>query len=86
MGQCVPTAIIIQDLFGGKLAYDRVRFHMWNELPDGSQQDFSRSQSLEGTVLHIDAYKDRKELLLQEGHEVSERYALLRRRFLQTAG
>lgn len=44
IGQCAVTAILIFDLFGGRMIYDKKNFHIWNEFPDGTQQDFTRSQ------------------------------------------
>lgn len=81
-GQCAITALIIYDLYGGRLIYDQTNFHIWNELPDGSQQDLSRSQFQKGTVLTIYQYKTPAEVLYDENGQrtqIVKRYQLLKK-------
>ncbi len=59
-GQCAITALIIYDLFGGRIIYDKENFHLWNEFPDRTQQDFSRSQFIEDRKFTIYKYKTKK--------------------------
>lgn len=80
-GQCVVTTLIVNDLYGGKIAYDRKNNHYWNLLPDGSQHDFSRSQFTDKTILTITTIKERKEILDSKGAleaETQRRYMLLK--------
>jgi hypothetical protein len=50
-GQCGPTALVLQDLLGGRLLLAEVTvageprgFHWWNLLPSGLQVDLTRDQ------------------------------------------
>lgn len=83
-GQCAPTALVVNDLFGGRMLYDKKNFHIWNELPDGTQQDFSRKQFKQPTVFTIYKYKSKDEILTDENGQrtkIDERYKLLKQRF-----
>ena len=83
-GQCAITSIIVFDLFGGKIIYDKANFHLWNELPDGTEQDFSRKQFLDERVFTIYKYKTKDEILHDENGRrtnVDQRYQLLKERF-----
>ncbi len=61
-GQCVVTALIVQDCFGGKLlrAFFDVTVngqtqnvsHYWNQLPDGREIDFTGEQFLKEGIVH----------------------------------
>lgn len=82
-GQCAITALIIYDLYGGRLIYDKDNFHIWNELPDGSQQDLSRSQFQEKRIFTIYKYKTKDEVLYDENGQrtqIVKRYQLLKKR------
>jgi len=58
-GQCATTAVVVHDYFGGDLVRgevhvrgERVDFHWWNRLPDGSEIDLTREQfSLQEKVI-----------------------------------
>lgn len=83
-GQCAPTALIVYDFFGGRIIYDKTNFHIWNELPDGTQQDFSRIQFLDEKVFTIYKYKTRDDILYDETGQRTQilpRYQLLKKRF-----
>ena len=50
-GQCGITALVVNDLLGGDLMLgevhvngERVDFHWWNCLPDGTEIDLTREQ------------------------------------------
>lgn len=52
VGQCVPTALIVQDLFGGeiiKVAANTAGAHYYNRLPDGRILDLTKDQFRRGT-------------------------------------
>lgn len=53
-------------MFGGRMIYDKVNFHIWNELPDGSQHDFSRTQFKDNTIFSIYKYKTKDDILYDE--------------------
>lgn len=66
LGQCAITSVLIYDLFGGRMIYDKANFHIWNELPDGSQHDFTRSQFNEERVFSVYKYKTKDDILFDE--------------------
>src|SRR5689334_14582809 len=48
VGQCAVTALIVQDLFGGKLLRGQLMrgTHYWNRLPNGDEVDLTAEQFL----------------------------------------
>lgn len=83
-GQCAITTLVVYDLYGGRIIYDKVNFHLWNELPDETQQDFSRSQFLEERVFSIYKYKTKENVLYDETGlrtKIEDRYKLLKNNF-----
>lgn len=66
VGQCAVTSVLIYDLFGGRMIYDKANFHIWNELPDGSQHDFTRSQFTDERIFSIYKYKTKDDILFDE--------------------
>lgn len=88
-GQCTPTALVVYDLYGGRLIYDKENYHIWNELPDGTQQDFSREQFKKDVRLSIYKYKTKKDVLESEHGKQSrmkERYQLLKENVIKNLG
>lgn len=84
LGQCVVTSLVIYDLFGGKLIYDKPNFHVFNELPDGTWQDFSRVQFNNERAFSITRYQDKKEILSNDmgiKNKTEEKYLFLKKRF-----
>lgn len=58
-GQCVPTALIVNDYLGGKIVWAEATYpdgtkesHYFNEV-DGKQLDLTRCQFPEGTAIPI---------------------------------
>ncbi len=89
LGQCAVTAVIIFDMFGGKLIYDKENFHIWNELPDGSQHDFSRSQFKDDRDFKIYKYQTKEEVLYNKHGKRTQaelRYKLLKQRLFDLLG
>lgn len=83
-GQCLVTAAIINDLFGGRLIYDKANSHYWNELPDGSEQDFSRCQFKDERIFSVTKYKTKDGALYDDyGIKIGtpRRYKLLKQKF-----
>lgn len=84
LGQCAVTALIVQDLYGGAFAEDKINNHIWNILPDGSHHDFSRTQFDDHVVIEQTSTKIREEIL---GHpraveaRTGGRYTLLKQAF-----
>lgn len=82
-GQCAITALVVYDLYRGKIIYDKANFHLWNELPDGTEQDFSREQFIEERIFSIYKYKTRENVLYDETGRrtnIEQRYKLLKKR------
>lgn len=82
-GQCAITALIICDLYGGKIIYDKANLHVWNELPDGTQQDFSRKQYKQDLIFTVYKYKTKEDLLSDNyglKTQIIPRYQLLKQR------
>lgn len=81
--QCAVTALLIQDLYGGRLVRGTTPTgsHYWNELPDGTIVDLTRQQF--GDKVHelvVDGYRDR-EYVQHAGADTNERYQVLKSRF-----
>lgn len=78
-GQCAITALVIQDYFGGKLlraAIDKLGSHYWNQLPDGSEIDLTKSQFPKDIIISTGEIRDRKYVLSYP--DTRKRYTLLR--------
>jgi hypothetical protein len=86
LGHCATTSVIINDLFGGRMIYDKANFHVWNELPDGTEQDFTRSQFKDDRIFTIYKYQTRQEVLQSDVGKrtnIIPRYEVLKKRFLK---
>lgn len=84
LGQCAVTSLIIYDLFGGRIIYDKANLHIWNELPDGTQQDFTRKQFPGRRKFTMYKYKTKENILYDEmgqRTQIEQRYKLLKQRF-----
>lgn len=84
LGQCAITSVLVHDLFGGRMIYDKANFHIWNEFPDGSQHDFSRSQFKDDRNFSVYKYKTREDILYDERGQRSNiigRYNRLKQAF-----
>ena len=83
-GQCGVTALVVQDLLGGELilgevfvGHDKVGYHYWNRLPDGSEVDFTADQFHPGEVVVGGQVQQRPP---GAPRRCREQYALLRQR------
>lgn len=89
-GQCAITALIVQYYFGGNLLRSRVdKFgsHYWNKLPNGEEQDLTRSQFPEGVAIPFGEKRTRDCVLSFQS--TIKRYELLKQRvedFLKNKG
>jgi len=84
LGQCAVTSVLIFDLFGGRMIYDKANFHIWNELPDGSQHDFSRKQFMDERIFTVYKYKTKEDILYDERGKkthLEEKYNKLKEKF-----
>lgn len=88
-GQCAPTSLVVNDMFGGRMIYDKANFHIWNELTDGTQQDFSRVQFKDKRTFSVYKYKIKEEMLNDEiglRTNLLGRYSLLKNRVVEELG
>jgi hypothetical protein len=92
-GQCVVTALVIQDIFGGELQKLKTRFkdksesHYRNILPDDTTVDATRSQYppeqlFTVSTINFNGYPSLREKLFSEANTES-RYKLLRTHVLK---
>lgn len=78
-GQCAPTAMVVQDYFGGELlrVINQGVSHYFNLLPDGTELDLTRDQfpiwAPEPAIVRERSY-------LEESADTVARYRLLRQR------
>ncbi len=88
VGQCAVTALLVQDLFGGKLLRSVVEgfgSHYYNLLPSGETLDLTHDQFPEGTVVPGGEERDREYVLDSPGAinaRTRERYELLKERYI----
>lgn len=77
-GQCAVTALLVQDLFGGRLLRCEVgnSSHYFNELPNGNRLDLTRSQFPEAASMTKPEPRTRKYVLSFPA--TRRRYGLLR--------
>jgi len=68
-GQCLVTALAVQDALGGDIVVGSVgrRSHYWNRLPDGKRVDLTRVQFDGRGVLWERGTADRARLLRVRG-------------------
>ena len=81
-GQCAVTAFIVQDYFGGKLAYNRMHFHIWNILPDGETIDLTKDQFPINIIIEQEGITSREEIEKIDP-TVMERYKILKGKLLK---
>lgn len=43
-GQCAVTSLIVNDICGGKIVFNKDYHHYWNVLDDGTVVDFTKDQ------------------------------------------
>lgn len=82
-GQCTVTALVVQDIFGGKIVKDSVNDHFWNVFEDGTEADLSREHLPQGINLQITDERTREYMLTSERAveaKTLDRYNLLRGR------
>ena len=76
LGQCAVTALVIQDNFGGELAFNKELNHYWNVLPNGKEIDLTRAQFPDVKEVTITKIAKREDF----GEDVIRRYKLLKKR------
>mgnify|MGYP001799071287 CR=1 FL=1 len=83
-GQCIATALVVHDIFGGELLEAKVHdngvhrgYHTWNRLPGGIDVDLTRDQFLENEVV---GEPEVVPGISGPGMRVASQYAVLRAR------
>lgn len=87
-GHCTVVSILAQSLFGGRILginlkgtkFANMWFHYWNEFPDETQEDFTRSQFGEEYPGELEVKWWHASALL-EHRETSRRFRLLQIEF-----
>jgi hypothetical protein len=82
-GQCAVTSLVINDLYGGKIAYNKAHRHYWNILADGSEVDLTREQFGDNVVINEYTIATRHYILESDAAnyaKTSTRYRLLKKK------
>lgn len=79
IGQCFVTALIINDYFGGLIAYDKELNHYFNILPNGEIIDLTKSQ-FDNAEPKIDRRFTRERIDKRITKNSLERYKILKKR------
>lgn len=88
-GQCAVTALVVQDMFGGKIVKDPDNDHYWNIFDDGAECDLTREQFAEGITLQAKEERTREYMLTSERSikaKTPDRYNILRERVRKILG
>jgi hypothetical protein len=88
-GQCTVTALVVQDILGGKIVKDSNNDHFWNVFEDGTEADLSREQLPQGISLQITDERTREYMLKSERAIEAKtlgRYNILRERVRKLLG
>jgi hypothetical protein len=86
LGQCAVTSLIIQEIYGGEIFFNKKINHFWNKLPTGEFIDLTRSQFKRPIKIKRFEQVDRDTILKSseaKRFKTANRYKLLKRRFLQ---
>lgn len=80
-GQCYVTAILIQDILGGRIYHGTVESenHYWNELPDGTEVDLTSDQFDDGDGLY--PHPKRSFLKVVTPNRRNKRYLILKEKY-----
>jgi hypothetical protein len=86
LGQCAVTSLIIQEIYGGEILFNKEINHFWNKLPTGEVVDLTRSQ-FKGTIKIQSCEHVGRDAILKsseaERFKTAVRYNILKRRFLR---
>jgi hypothetical protein len=85
-GQCGVTALLIQEIYGGDILFNRFYKHVWNELPNSEKHDLTRAQFPLGDEIISDGKISREDMFGNElalKAKVAERYNIFRKKVLK---
>jgi len=78
LGQCAPTALIIQDYLKGEILYCRHVRHYWNRLPEGVEMDLTGRRFAEDSMICEDAVVHRSQFTNNRDADTLARYTYLK--------
>ena len=90
-GHCAVVSLVVQDYLGGELlrasllsvkGFEHMRSHYWNQLEDGKEIDFTKSQFGDKYPEDLQWELRTREYVLSY-QETAKRYELLKSRFLK---
>lgn len=84
LGQCAVTSLLINEIFGGKILFNKEYHHYWNLLEDGSEIDLTKDQFGAQAQIKAEGEASRDYILYSENAKRSEtlkRYKILKKRF-----
>ncbi len=85
-GQCGITSLLIQEVYGGEILFNKAHRHTWNLLPDGRELDLTRNQFPKGTIIEKDGIISRHDMFnneLAKKAKVKERYEIFKEKVLK---
>lgn len=88
-GQCAMVSLLIQEIYGGKIVFDRTNSHVWNVLDNGDEIDLTRDQFTKGEVIKQEGEITREDMLGNDSSrkaKVKERYEIYRKKVLDYLG
>jgi len=86
LGQCAPTAMIVQDYLKGEILYCRHQRHYWNLLPEGVEMDMTGLRFADDPVVCHDATVHRSMFTNNRDAGTLVRYVLLKCRVEKNLG
>jgi len=81
-GQCAVTSLIINDLYGGKIVYNKDYHHYWNVLDNGAVIDLTKDQFGKDIVIKSQGETTREYILNSESAAralTAQRYQTLKK-------
>lgn len=81
-GQCAVTSLVVNDLYGGKIVYNRDYHHYWNVLDNGTEVDLTKEQFGKNVTIQAQGETTREYLLNSDGATralTPQRYDLLKK-------
>lgn len=80
LGQCAVTTLLLHEIYGGTILFNKEWNHFWLKLPNNQDLDITRDQFTDAP-LYMEGTKVSRSRLLK-GH-TKERYELLREKYMK---
>lgn len=81
-GQCAVTSLVVNDLYGGKIVYNRDYHHYWNVLDNGTEVDLTKEQFGKNVTIQPQGETSREYILSSDAGAralTPQRYNLLKK-------